>query len=79
MVHDLARVRDGVAPERLRLDPEVLHERTRDILERECNRASVSVLASDSLEVRPPRLSIAVDAAGVVGVDHEVVASDDEP
>lgn len=79
VVYDFARVGDSVAPERLRLDPEVFHQRTRHVLQREGNRASVAVFTSDGLEVRPPWLAVAVDAAGVVGVDDKVVAGDDKP
>ena len=79
IIHDLARLRDSIAPERLRLDPEIPHDPTRDVAQRERNRAPVAVLARAVREVRPPGLAVAVDAARGVSIDGEVVAGDDEP
>ena len=79
IIHHLTRIRHRIAPERLRLNPEVLHHSPRHVLQSERNRAPVAVLARAGREVRPPRLAVAVDAARVVRVDGEVVARDDEP
>ena len=74
IVGDVARLRNGIAPKRLRLDPKVPHHPPRHVLQCERNRAPVPVLARAGGEVRPPRLAVAVDAARVVRVDGEVGA-----
>ena len=79
IVRDLARVRHRVAPERLRLDPEVPYHPAGDVAERERDGAAVAVLAGARRVVRPPRLAVPVDAARRVRVDDEVAAGDDEP
>ena len=79
IVQYVSRVRNRVAPERLRLDPKVAHNRTRDIAQGERDGAPVAVLAHARRKVRPPRLAIPVDPARAVRVDREVAAGDDEP
>ena len=79
IIRDLPRVRHRVAPERLRLDPEISHHAPRHVAQRERDRAAVAVLARARRVVRPPRLAVPVDPARRVRVDDEVAAGDDEP
>ena len=51
IIHHLARVCHRIAPERLRLNPEVLDYAPRDVLEREGERAPVPVLTRPGGEV----------------------------
>ena len=79
IVRDVARLRDGIAPKRLRFDPEILNDTSSNVAERERNRASIAILARAVRKIRPPGLSVPVDSSCGVGVDHEVVACDDKP
>ena len=79
IVGDVARLRNGITPKRLRLNSEIFDNTPSDVTERERNRASIAILARTVRKVRPPGLSVPVDSSCGVGVDHEVVACDDKP
>ena len=79
IIKHVPRVRDGIAPERRRVDPEVPHRRPRDARERERDGAPVAVEARRVSVPRPPELAVADDPARAVRVDREVAAGDDEP
>ena len=79
VVRDLARVRDGVAPEGLRIDGEVADGAPRDARERERDGPSVAVFARAVGKEGPPRLAVALDPARAVCVNDEVAPGDDKP
>ena len=61
------------------MDPEIPHRPTCDVRQRERDWTTVAIFPRAGSIVRPPGLAVAVDPAGVVRVDEEVVTGDDEP
>ena len=61
------------------MDPEIPHRPTCDVRQRERDWTTVAIFPRAGSKVRPPGLAVAVDPAGVVRVDEEVVTGDDEP
>jgi hypothetical protein len=56
VVHDIGRVSDSIAPERVRVDPEVADDRVLCVRERESDRPAIVVLAGSASIVIIPRL-----------------------
>jgi hypothetical protein len=56
VVHDVRRVRDGITPEGLRIDPEITHNRILCVRKCKGNWSAVTVFTSPGGEIVPPRL-----------------------
>ena len=61
VIHNIVRLSNSIAPERLRLDLEVLYSTVGDLVKGEREGTAVSVFTRDIRKVVPPGLSIAID------------------